>query len=114
LRGKTLRGFAPHSRGEGRMPLESFNVMYYVYILFSRKDYKFYVGSTSDLSRRIAEHKSRKVKSTRNRLPIALVCYEAYCYKSDALAREKFLKSSDGKKDLKRRLGRYSKKNSHF
>lgn len=78
--------------------------MYYVYILTSLKDKNFYIGYTEDLKRRIAEHKLGKVKSTKNRLPIKLICYEAYLFKDEALRREKFLKSSDGKKDLRKRL----------
>jgi len=78
--------------------------MYYVYILVSRKDGNFYIGFTDDLKRRINEHEKGKVASTKNRLPIKLLCYEAYLFKSEAMRREKFLKSSDGKKDLKKRL----------
>ncbi|MDP3042962.1 MAG: GIY-YIG nuclease family protein [bacterium] len=78
--------------------------MYYVYILLSSKDGNFYIGSTSDLKRRIIEHKQGKVKSTKNRLPIRLVCYEAYVHKEEAMSREKYLKSSDGKKDIRKRL----------
>jgi putative endonuclease len=78
--------------------------MYYTYILISLKDEKFYIGYTKDLKRRINEHKRKKVKSTKNRLPIKLVCYEAYLTKNEAGAREKFLKSSDGKKDIRKRI----------
>ena len=78
--------------------------MFYVYILLSIKDNKFYIGCTKNLKRRILEHKRKKVKSTKDRLPLKLVCYEAYLSKTEALRREKFLKSSDGKKDLKKRL----------
>ena len=100
------RGFAPAFAGRpahaGRIPLKS--NMFYVYILLSLKDKRFYTGSTSDLRRRFLEHKRGKVKSTKNRLPIKLLCYEGYLYKKEALRREKFLKSSDGKRDLKKRL----------
>ncbi len=72
--------------------------MFCVYILLSFKDKKLYTGFTEDLRRRIKEHKQGKVESTKNRLPIDLICYEAYLHKEEALAREKFLKSSDGKK----------------
>ncbi len=78
--------------------------MYYAYILQSLKDNKFYIGYSSDLKRRINEHKNGKVKSTKNRLPIKLICYEAYINKKEAENREKYLKSSDGKKDLRKRL----------
>jgi putative endonuclease len=78
--------------------------MYYVYILLSLKDNNFYVGFSSDLQRRLAEHKNGKVKSTKNRLPFKLLCYEAYVFKQEAEKREKYLKSSDGRKDLRKRL----------
>ena len=78
--------------------------MFYVYILFSLKDGKFYIGYSNNLKRRIEEHKLGKVKSTRNRLPVKLLWYEAYFTKKETLLREKYLKSSDGKKDIRRRL----------
>ena len=78
--------------------------MYYVYILISEKDQKFYIGSTSDLKRRMSEHNYGKVTSTKNRLPLKLICYEAYPSKIIAQRREKYLKSSDGKKDIRRRF----------
>ncbi|NTW89924.1 MAG: GIY-YIG nuclease family protein [Candidatus Moranbacteria bacterium] len=78
--------------------------MYYVYILRSGKDQMFYTGMTGDLKRRMLEHRTGKVESTRSRRPLELLCYEAYTRKEEAERREKFLKSSDGKKDLKKRL----------
>ena len=78
--------------------------MFYVYILVSLKDKDFYVGSAEDLRRRINEHTQGKVKSTPYRLPVKLICYEAYCTKQEALRREKYLKSSDGRKELRIRL----------
>ncbi|MEA1925927.1 MAG: GIY-YIG nuclease family protein [Patescibacteria group bacterium] len=76
--------------------------MFYVYVLLSLKDGKFYVGMSADLKRRLEEHKKGKVKSTKNRLPLRLICYEAYLTKEEAERREKFLKSSDGKKIYER------------
>jgi len=67
--------------------------VYYVYILKSCKDNKIYTGYSSDLKRRILEHKSGLVKSTRNRLPVRLIYYEAFLNKEDAKNREKYLKS---------------------
>ena len=78
--------------------------MFYVYILISLKDARFYIGSTADLRKRIKEHFSEKVISTKHRLPLKLLCYEAYLTKNEALRREKYLKSSDGRKELRIRL----------
>jgi putative endonuclease len=81
--------------------------MYYVYLLLSEKDGKFYTGSTDDLKRRIAEHEAGYVKSTVRRKPLKLIYYEACINETDARAREKYLKSGAGKKYLKNRLRSY-------
>jgi len=71
--------------------------MYYVYfLLLSNRN--FYTGSTSDLKRRFEEHKLGKVISTKPFLPTKLIGYEAYSKKSDAQRREKFLKTTEGKR----------------
>ena len=57
-----------------------------------------------DLKVRKTEHDAGKVESTRHRRPLALLCYEAYPTKAEAQAREKYLKTSDGRKELKIRL----------
>ena len=49
--------------------------LYYVYILQSQKDNNFYTGYTKDLKKRLKEHKSGDVKSTRNRRPLELIYY---------------------------------------
>jgi len=70
----------------------------------SLKDKKFYIGYTATLKKRLLEHKNGKVKSTKNRRPLKLLCFEGYLFKKEAMNREKFLKSSDGKKDLRKRI----------
>lgn len=74
---------------------------YYVYTLFSLKDYKFYTGFTTGLKERLTRHARGEVTSTRLRLPFKLIHYEYFVNKSDALAREKFLKSGFGRRQLK-------------
>lgn len=66
--------------------------MFYVYILKSRVDGDLYIGYTSDLRRRFAEHNSGKNRSTKSRTPFDLIYYEAYRSKEDAVRREKALK----------------------
>ena len=83
--------------------------MYYVYILLSEKDGKFYTGSTNDLKRRFNEHNSGQVDSTKNRLPMKLIYYEACIDEIDARAREKYLKSGMGKRYIRNRLKYYLK-----
>lgn len=86
---------------------------YYVYILLSLKDRRFYVGYSKDLEKRIKEHFEGKVTSTKYRLPLKLIHYEFFISKHDAKAREVFLKSGFGRdqlrKSLKRTLSTYTK-----
>ena len=83
--------------------------MYYTYVLFSKKDKNFYIGFTSNLRIRINKHKNGKVYSTKNRLPIILIFYEAYLNKFDALRREKYLKTTKGRTTLKSMLREFLK-----
>jgi len=46
--------------------------MFYVYVLLSEKDGKFYVGYTANLKNRLQMHNEGKVKSTKFRRPWAL------------------------------------------
>lgn len=78
--------------------------MFYVYILFSKKDGNLYIGYTNDLKRRLSEHKGGKNIATRNRLPLLLIHYEAYLKWSDAKRRETYLKGGNGRAQLKIQL----------
>jgi len=75
--------------------------MFFVYVLRSAKDKKRYIGVTENLSRRIAEHNSGLVKSTRQRRPLELLYYEEFNNKEDALKKESFYKSGAGRALLK-------------
>lgn len=66
---------------------------YVVYILYSSKDGKLYVGCTSDLKERFAKHQRGEVPATRYRLPIVVIHAEVFTNKADAFNRERFLKS---------------------
>jgi putative endonuclease len=79
---------------------------YYVYTLLSLKDGNLYTGRTTDLRRRLSEHARGEVASTQHRRPLKLVHYEYFIDKEDAVAREKFLKSGYGRKNLKKALKR--------
>lgn len=81
--------------------------MFYVYVLRSRKDEKWYTGFTNNLRNRFKEHNEKKVLSTRGRPPFELIYYEACINEGDAGAREKYLKSGMGKRYLRNRLKRF-------
>jgi putative endonuclease len=80
---------------------------HYVYVLRSLADGNFYVGYTSDLKRRLSEHQGGGVRSTKNRLPVELIYYEACRSQADATKREKYLKTAWGKRYIKTRLASY-------
>jgi putative endonuclease len=80
---------------------------YYIYILKSLKDNKFYTGFTSNLKKRLAEHENGEVISTKDRLPLKLVYFEGCVNQKDATHREKYLKTSWGKRYIKERLKNY-------
>jgi len=81
--------------------------MYYTYILQSQKDKHFYVGYTQNLEDRIEKHNKGLVFSTKNRIPLKLIYYEACINKDDAIKREKYLKTSWGKRYIKNRSKNY-------
>ena len=72
-----------------------------VYILFSEKDKKTYVGSTNDIDRRLFEHRNGKVTSTKNRLPLKLLSFEEFTNLSEARKKEHYYKSCSGRKKMK-------------
>ena len=76
-------------------------LMYVVYILFSEKTGRYYVGHTKDLDRRIAEHNRIKEKFTDTGIPWKLVYTESYISKTEAYTRERYLKSRKSKDFLK-------------
>lgn len=81
--------------------------MFYVYVLQSQKDNMFYTGYTNDLQKRLSQHNNGKVKATMNRAPLLLVYFEACLNQQDATHREKYLKTSWGKRYIKSRLKNY-------
>ncbi len=67
--------------------------MFYVYILYSHKDKKLYVGQTNNLSERIHRHEHGYVDATKHRLPITCIHSEEYATRSESMRREAYLKS---------------------
>lgn len=81
--------------------------MVYTYVLRSKKDRRFYTGSTVDLQKRFKLHNSNNILFTKGRGPFSLVYYEACIDDHDARMREMYLKSGRGKNYLRRRLKRF-------
>ena len=68
------------------------------YILFSGKLNKHYVGSTTDLERRVIEHNRGKEKFTKTGCPWILLYQEAFPDLSGARKRETYIKKQKSRK----------------
>ncbi len=66
---------------------------YFIYIVTDKPYGTLYIGVTSDLTRRIYEHREGLLKGFTKKYGLKkLVCYEVYPTPSEAIAREKVLK----------------------
>jgi len=79
---------------------------FYVYLLKSKRNSSIYIGCTSNLHKRLEEHKEGKVFSTQKLLPMNPIYFEAYKSKKAAFEREKRLKHyGSALRHLKLRIG---------
>jgi putative endonuclease len=84
--------------------------MFYIYCLQSEKDSEeLYFGFTGDLKSRLKEHNSGHNFSTKKFKPWKIIYYEACLLESDARRREKYLKTSIGRRMFKKRIKDYLK-----
>ena len=88
-------------------PVRDYTVMFYTYIIKSKKDGKFYTGSSSDLRKRLSQHANGMSSYTKGRGPFSLIYYEACLEEGDARSRELYLKSGMGKRYIQNRLRRF-------
>ena len=86
--------------------------MFYIYCLESEKCDELYFGYTKDLSRRLKEHNQGLNFSTKRYIPWKLIYYEACLNENDAKRREKYLKTSTGRRMFRRRIIEYIKNKS--
>ncbi|HWB34186.1 MAG TPA: GIY-YIG nuclease family protein [Candidatus Paceibacterota bacterium] len=70
--------------------------MYTVYILKSLSDGDHYVGMSGNVTKRLSQHNSGVVRSTKSRTPFVLLYTENFSTRLEAREREKFLKSYKG------------------
>ncbi len=75
--------------------------MFYAYTIKSLKNNKRYTGHTSKSpAYRLEEHNRGCNKWARENKPFRLIYFETYTTKTEAIRREKFLKSGQGRKYL--------------
>ena len=74
--------------------------MFFVYVLYSETHESRYVGSTEDVARRLKQHNAGECRYTSGRKPWRIVYTEQFQSRSEAMKREKSLKSGQGRKEL--------------
>lgn len=77
---------------------------YFVYVLQSESNKRWYTGYTNNLRKRLQQHHGDKSGYTKHRGPYTLIYYEVSFNEDDARAREKYLKTGMGKRYLRNRL----------
>lgn len=82
-------------------------IMFYTYVLESLKNGELYLGYTNDLKRRLKEHNQGLNISTKRYIPWNIIYYEACLNEKDAIRREHYFKTTQGRRLLKRRLKEY-------
>ena len=74
--------------------------MYYVYLLYSEKIKKYYIGQTNNLEDRLTRHNENRCRSTKNRGPWNLIGYEICNSRSKAVQLERKLKALKNRDEL--------------
>lgn len=77
--------------------------MYFVYLLLLSNK-QIYTGFSEDLKERLLEHNRGNVESTRHKRPLKIIHCEVYKEKDDAMRRERFLKTTEGRRFLYQQL----------
>ncbi|HMM62151.1 MAG TPA: GIY-YIG nuclease family protein [Candidatus Saccharibacteria bacterium] len=77
--------------------------MYDVYVIYNSVADKYYIGQTEDIARRLVEHNNHTYKSYTSRFPgeWKLIHIESVSTRSEALKREKGLKSGRGREYIR-------------
>jgi putative endonuclease len=78
--------------------------MYFAYVIKSINHDYYYKGHTQDIEKRLLQHNSGLTESIRPYIPFRLVYIESFNIEEDAIKREKYFKSSAGRRFLKKQL----------
>jgi len=76
-------------------------MFYTVYILYSKKDKRLYVGCTNNMTDRLRRHSNGHVLATKYRRPLVVI-HKEFLPKEEASSRERFLKSLWGVREKKK------------
>jgi putative endonuclease len=78
--------------------------MYYAYVIKSIDHDYLYKGHCQDIGKRIEQHNSGMTESIRPYIPFVLVYKEAFVTEHEAIKREKYFKTSAGRRYLKKQI----------
>lgn len=78
--------------------------MFHIYVLLSETTGRRYTGSCEDLDDRLRRHNAGESNATRHGIPWRLIHSEAFATRSEAMQRERFLKTGRGRDELSRLL----------
>jgi putative endonuclease len=78
--------------------------MFYAYVLKSDKFDRYYYGHTANLEERLRNHNSGKTKSIKTFIPYSIVYYETFESRAEAIKRERFFKTGNGRRFIKQKL----------
>jgi putative endonuclease len=84
--------------------------MFYVYVLHALAERGLYIGFSTNLKKRIAEHEHGASFATKYRGPWKLIYYEACVDRYDVEGRKRYLKSGCGRRFLRQQLRHYFEK----
>ena len=87
-------------------PLYNFPSMFYAYIIKCIFHDYFYKGHCEDLEARLKQHNQGATVSIKPFIPFEIVYFEEFSTLDEAIKREKYFKSSAGRRFLKEKLGK--------
>jgi predicted GIY-YIG superfamily endonuclease len=90
------------------------NKMFFVYILYSKTINQTYVGFTTNLDKRLKNHKENPTRTTSRAADYKLIWYASFSSRELAELFEKYLKTHSGRAFMNKRLiGDLMKANNH-
>jgi putative endonuclease len=85
-----------------------------VYIIQSLKDGSYYIGYAADPDLRLQRHNDGWTKSTKSKIPWRLVYTEIYDSKSEAIVRERQIKSWKSHKEIDKLIACHARGRPRF
>ena len=78
--------------------------MFYAYVIQSLTDGTYYKGHCENIEVRLKQHNAGSTSSIKSKVPFKIVYFEEFEKREHAIAREKYFKTSAGRKYLKAKM----------